>query len=155
MSCLKNPKDLGKSIDALQSEITASRKKLEAVEAAQVNVLVRNLALKSIPVNGHAFLGEIIGVPSADGLKKAAVDIRAAIGDAVVILCAVIGGKASVAIALSDESVAHGLDAAKLIKEVVAPLIKGGGGGSKLLATAGGQDAGSFEQVITKVKGMI
>jgi alanyl-tRNA synthetase len=43
-------------------------------------------------------------------------------------------------------------DAAKIIKEIVAPLIKGGGGGQKTFATAGGQDAGKLPQVIERVK---
>ena len=36
-----------------------------------------------------------------------------------------------------------------------APLIKGGGGGQKTLATAGGQDASNLQQVIEKVKGLL
>jgi alanyl-tRNA synthetase len=34
-------------------------------------------------------------------------------------------------------------------------LIKGGGGGQKTLATAGGQDASNLQQVIEKVKGLL
>jgi alanyl-tRNA synthetase len=34
----------------------------------------------------------------------------------------------------------------------VAPLINGGGGGKKSLATAGGQDATQLPQVITAIK---
>ena len=44
------------------------------------------------------------------------------------------------------------LDAGKLIKEVVAPLIKGGGGGQKTLATAGGQVTDQLQQVIENIK---
>ena len=47
------------------------------------------------------------------------------------------------------------LDAGKIIKEHVAPLIKGGGGGQKTLATAGGQDAGSLDKVIEKVRSLL
>lgn len=73
--------------------------------------------------------------------------------DYVAVLCANIGGKAFVAVGVSDTVVAaRQLDAAKIIREVVAPLIKGGGGGQKNLATAGGQEAGSFRQVIEEVK---
>ena len=47
------------------------------------------------------------------------------------------------------------LDAGKIIKEVVAPIIKGGGGGQKTLATAGGQDASNLQKVINTIKGLI
>jgi alanyl-tRNA synthetase len=37
----------------------------------------------------------------------------------------------------------------------VAPLVKGGGGGQKNLATAGGQDASRLNEVIAKVKSLL
>ena len=40
----------------------------------------------------------------------------------------------------------------QMIKEKIAPLIKGGGGGQKTLATAGGQDASQLNKVIEVVK---
>lgn len=54
------------------------------------------------------------------------------------VLCANIGGKAYVAVGISDTVVAaKNLDASKIIKEIAGPLISGGGGGQKNLATAG------------------
>jgi len=47
------------------------------------------------------------------------------------------------------------LDAIKIIKEQIAPLIKGGGGGQKTLATASGQEAGNLATVIEKVKSLL
>jgi len=72
------------------------------------------------------------------------------------VLCSNIDGKAFVAISISDTVVtAKGLDAAKIIKEQVAGLIKGGGGGQKNLGTAGGQDVGNFKELIAKVKSLL
>ena len=51
--------------------------------------------------------------------------------------------------------VAKNLDAAKIIKEQVAGLIKGGGGGQKNLATAGGQDISNLNQVILNIKALL
>jgi alanyl-tRNA synthetase len=50
---------------------------------------------------------------------------------------------------------AKGLDAGQLIKQVVSPLIKGGGGGQKTLATAGGQDASKLQEVIDAIKKLL
>lgn len=72
------------------------------------------------------------------------------------VLCANIDGKPFVAIGMSEVvAAAKNLDAGKIIKEHVAPLIKGGGGGQKILATAGGQDAGKLHEVIAAVKGLL
>ncbi len=64
-----------------------------------------------------------------------------------IVLAANIEGKPNVAVML-DESIASSksLDAPKIIKEYITPLIKGGGGGQKTLATAAGQDAGSLRR---------
>jgi len=73
-----------------------------------------------------------------------------------VVLCANIGGKPYVAISISDNVVdARNLDAAGIIKEHIAPLIRGGGGGQKNFATAGGTDAGRLDQVIKKVRSLL
>ena len=67
-----------------------------------------------------------------------------------------IDGKASVAVLLDDAvSASKNLEAPKIIKEHIAPLIKGGGGGQKTLATAGGQNASGLQAVIEKVKGLL
>jgi len=78
------------------------------------------------------------------------------LGDHLVVLCSNIDGKAFVAISISDNLVSSkNLDAGKLIKEQVAGLIKGGGGGQKNLATAGGQDASNLKQVIEKLRSLL
>ena len=74
----------------------------------------------------------------------------------VVVLAANIDGKASVAVLLDDTvAVSKNLDAPKIIKEHIAPLIRGGGGGQKTLATAGGPDASNLKEVIEKVKSLL
>jgi len=45
-----------------------------------------------------------------------------------------------------------GIDASALIKNEVAKYIKGGGGGQKTLAIAGGQDAAALMTAIDAVK---
>jgi alanyl-tRNA synthetase len=61
-----------------------------------------------------------------------------------------------VAVMLDDQLVAsHNLQAPAIIRERVAPLIKGGGGGQKTLATAGGQEAGNLPQVIANVAALL
>jgi alanyl-tRNA synthetase len=118
---------------------------------------IRNeLLQKDEIINGVSFVGDIVPVSNADALKKLCFDLKNNLHDHVAVLCANIGGKPYVAISISDTVVvAKNLDAAKIIKEHVAPLIKGGGGGQKNLATAGGQDATNLALVIDKVRSLI
>ncbi|HEY4209293.1 MAG TPA: alanine--tRNA ligase, partial [Puia sp.] len=150
---LKHPKDLNKAIEGLVVENSEQKKKLEQVEARQLADLREQLVSKAQPVNGMQFIGEQVEVGSADALKKLCFDLKNGLTSPyVVVLTANIEGKAAVAVLTDDQS---GLQAPAIIKEQVAPLIKGGGGGQKTLATAGGQDASHLPDVIARVKGLL
>ena len=153
---LKNPKEISKAIESLQSENADLKKKLDKLEAKNLAELKKELIHKKIQLDGISFIGEIVDVSNADALKKLCFDLKSELSNYIVVLAANIDGKPQVAILL-DESVADArkLDAPKIIKEQVAPLIKGGGGGQKTLATAGGQDASNLKAVIEKVRSLI
>jgi len=155
-SLLKNPANLQKSIESLLTENNNLAKRIESLEARQLVVIRNELLQKDQIIHNVSFIGEIIEVPHADALKKLCFDLKNQLHDHLVVLCANIGGKAHVAIGISETVVAaKGLDAGKIIKEQVSPLIKGGGGGQKTLATAGGQDTSGFVTLIEQVKGLI
>ena len=97
------------------------------------------------------FIGQTVEVNSADALKKLCLDLKPQLQNYLVVLASNTGGKANVAIMISEEVAAiKTLDATKIIKEYIAPLIKGGGGGQKILATAGGQDASNADVSLPK-----
>jgi alanyl-tRNA synthetase len=153
---LKHPKDVLKSIENLATENTELKKKIEKLEAGQLESTKNELLKRAIQLNGTTFIGEVVEANSGDALKKLCFDLRNELKNYVVVLASNIEGKAQVAIAV-DENISSSkkLDAAKIIKEYIAPLIKGGGGGQKTLATAGGQDASNLKLVIEKVKELV
>ena len=145
-----------KAIEKLIADKAALEKRVEVLEARELVGIRNNLLQKDEIINQVNFIGDIVEVSSPDALKKLCGDLKNHLKDFVIVLCANIGGKPSVAIAIADNVVAaKGLDAGQIIKQQVAPLIKGGGGGRKNLATAGGQDASNLRQVIDTVRGLI
>jgi alanyl-tRNA synthetase len=153
---LKNPKDLQKAIESLMAENNALHKRIESLEARQLVGIRNELMQKDEIINNVSFIGDIVEVPNPDALKKLCFDFKNHLHDHLVTLCANIGGKAYVAIGISDTVVAaKGLDASKIIKDIVGPIINGGGGGQKTLATAGGQEPGKLNDVIAKVKSLL
>jgi alanyl-tRNA synthetase len=153
---LKNPKDITKSIENLQAENVSLKKHIETLEARQLVIIRNELLQKDEIINNVTFVGDIIEVSNPEALKKLCFDLKNKLHDHVAVLCANIDGKPFVAIGISDTVVAaKNLDAGKIIKEHVAPLIKGGGGGQKNLATAGGQDVSNLKLVIEKVKSLL
>jgi alanyl-tRNA synthetase len=153
---LKNPKDVKKAVENVQAENSELKKKIESLEAKQLSVIKSDLLNKVEQVNGINFIGEIVDVTNAEHLKKLCLDLKTQLQNYVVLLSAKTGGKANVAIMI-DEAVSanKNLEATKIVKEQIAPLIKGGGGGQKTLATAGGQDTSNLALVIEKVKALL
>ena len=153
---LKNPKDIIKSIESVQAENSSLKKHIEVLEARQLVIIRNELLQKDEIINNVTFIGDIIEVSNPDALKKLCFEFKNKLNDHVAVLCANIDGKPFVAIGISDTVVAaKNLDAGKIIKEQVAPLIQGGGGGQKNLATAGGQQVGNLKEVIEKVKSLL
>ena len=135
--------------------LTANFRERKSIPAAEFAVLTQSLNATFINLqfpnpNQHEQASvqhvptNVMTLPNVD-LKN---DIQ---GSYLICLTANIGGKATIAVAVDDNST---LDAGKIIKEHIAPLIKGGGGGNKTLATAGGQDASQLANVIETVKGL-
>jgi len=158
---LKNPKDVLKAIENISNENIELKKKMERLEARQLEGLKQDLLKKAVQLNGTTFIGEIVEVGNADALKKLCFDLKNELSSHrgmsyAVVLATNIDGKAQVAILLDEQlTMSKRLEAPKIIKEHIAPLIKGGGGGQKTLATAGGQDASNLKLVIEKVRELL
>jgi alanyl-tRNA synthetase len=162
---LKNPKDVSTALENVLTENAELKKKFEKLEARQLEIVKKELLQKAVQLNGTTFIGEIVEVGNADALKKLCFDLKNELssptgigkeGAYAVVLATNIDGKAQVAVLLDEKLAASkNLEAAKIIKEYIAPLIKGGGGGQKTLATAGGQDASNLKLVIEKVKALL
>jgi alanyl-tRNA synthetase len=155
-SLLKNPKDSNKALEDLIAQNNQLSKRIEGLEARQLVGIRNELLQKDEIINNVIFIGQVIEVPNADALKKLCFDLKNHLHDHVVVLCSNVGGKAHVAIGISETVVAaKSLDAGKIIKEIVSPAINGGGGGQKTLATAGGQNADGFADLIQKIKELL
>lgn len=153
---LKNPKDLVKAATSLVDENAALKKQVEKLESVQLKAQGESLARQVETVNGINFMGAVVEVSSADALKKLAFELKQRVPSPIIVLAAAIDGKASIVL-LFDEVVAgqKSLDASALIKQKLAALIRGGGGGQKTLATAGGQEISTLHHVIDTVKSLL
>lgn len=157
VASLLKTKDPLKAVEKIVLEKQELEKYVEKLEAKQLNSLKEELVRGKENIFSINFVGKVVEVNSADHLKKLCFDLKNDLDkDYVVVLAANINGKPNVAVMLSDSIVAEKhLEAPAIIKQHIAPLIKGGGGGQRTLATAGGQDASNLEQVIEKVKKLL
>ncbi|MCO6496555.1 MAG: alanine--tRNA ligase [Chitinophagaceae bacterium] len=153
---MKNPKDPEKALDHLLEEVSDLKKALEREAKQKAKSLADSLAKEGETVNGTVFISKVIQDADMNLIREIANHLKKDLDNHVVVIASGSNGKASVAVVVSD-AVAKGksLDAGKIIKSVVAPVIKGGGGGNAGMATAGGQDISGFAKIFSEVKALL
>ncbi len=146
-----------KAIEKLLDEKSALEKTVEQWQSRERAATSKALAAEAVNLDGVLFVGKDITVDASGDLKKICFDLKTHLKSRyVVVLTATVNGKAMVAILIDDQLVRDkGWDAGQWIKEIAAPLILGGGGGQKSLATAGGKDPRRLPEVIDKIRSLV
>jgi len=153
---VKNTKEPVKAVQQMVTDLQSLKKRIESYEALALVGIKNELASKVMRIGDTYFIGAVVTVGNPDGLKKLCTELQASYTNLLVVLAANIEGKAAIAVLVDDTLQGiKGLEAQRIIKDQIAPLIKGGGGGQKGLATAGGQDPSNLTQVVETVKGLL
>jgi len=153
---LKNPKSITAAVQQLADDKSALQKEIEKLEDNMRWQKVDGLLAKVEVFNEISFLGEKVEANSAEDVKKMCFALKQKVESPVVVLCGNINGKANVCVLIDDEiQKAKGLSAKQWIKEIVAPRIKGGGGGQDNFASAGGQLTDQFDEIISQIKSQL
>ncbi len=135
-----NTKDLVGSIQKLQDELAATKKKLEDMEAAATAEKAKALLSQVKEVNGIQVL-QLQGEYPANFARDMVPMLKQQFDTERFALVAATqcDGKPALTVYLSQPLVAEGKSAGNMIK-TCAKFIQGGGGGQPALATAGGRD---------------
>ena len=137
---IEDNNQLKSELDAFQKEkISSLYDSLQSQIKAEKEVDVLSLNTSNLP---------------ADGVKDLAFRFRASNPRICFIGYGESEGKVNLTLMLGEEIVEKGKDASKIIREV-SKEIKGGGGGQKYFATAGGKDASGLEKAVGLIKEII
>ena len=137
---IEDNNQLKSELDAFQKEkISSLYDSLQSQIKAENEVDVLSLNTSNLP---------------ADGVKDLAFRFRASNPRICFIGYGESEGKVNLTLMLGEEIVEKGKDASKIIREV-SKEIKGGGGGQKHFATAGGKDASGLEKAVELIKEII
>jgi len=141
-------KDVLKSYQKLVDDKAQLEKQITALEQQIVSLKSVELVQKAEDKGDYKKLVTQVDVNNMDNLKKLAHDLSIQLSPAFIMLYAVANNKPMVAVAISDVlTKSKGLNAGQIIKNNIAPLIKGGGGGSAMLASAGGSDINGLKNI--------
>ncbi|MBS1501664.1 MAG: alanine--tRNA ligase, partial [Bacteroidetes bacterium] len=152
---LKNPKDIGKSIESLLEENSKLKKEIEKAVLEKSAGLKNELAAKAQQINGISFIAEKVALPNADAVKNLAYQLKDIVPNLFLVLATDIDGKPGLTVMISDNLVKEkGLNAGNIVREL-AKEIQGGGGGQPFFATAGGKDASGLPNALEKAKSFV
>jgi alanyl-tRNA synthetase len=152
---LKNPQDLGKSVQNLIDENAELQKKVAQFRRSRIKDLKSELIGKIKKYNDINVIAEKIGADSADAIRDLAFQIKKKVENLFMVVGANLNGKANLTIMVSDSLVREkDIDASQIIREA-AKEINGGGGGQPFFATAGGSNPEGIERAIKIAVGFI
>jgi alanyl-tRNA synthetase len=152
---LKNPKDIGKSVETLLDENNKLKKEIEKSILEKSSGLKNELAKKAQQIDGINLIAEKVALPNADAVKNLAYQLKDIVPDLFLVLAAEIDGKPNLTVMISENLVKEkGLNAGNIVREL-AKEIKGGGGGQPFFATAGGSDVSGLDNALAKAKSFV
>src|SRR5262249_30362537 len=102
-------------------------------------------------VGGHAFVGQVLDGVDPKELRGLVDEAKKRVGSCVVALVAVSGGRATVAVGVTDDRSGTG-SAVDLVRLAVAEVGGNGGGGRPDMAQGGGPDGSRAEAALAAVR---
>ncbi len=140
-------------VGAIQKYINENddlKKQVETFKAQKVAELKKTLIEMAREENGIKVIARVVPV-DAQGAKDLAFQLRAQMPERMLVVIGASGeAKPTLTVALTDDLVAEGMNAGKMIREA-AKLMQGGGGGQPHFATAGGKNMDGLKSAVDKV----
>ncbi|MCI6473729.1 MAG: alanine--tRNA ligase [Bacteroidales bacterium] len=153
-SLFNNAKDLHATIEKFLNENADLKRQVEAFQQQQVERLKKDLIAKAVKKGDITIVKAVVMLDAAPA-KDLVFKIREAIPEKLIcVVGATSQGRPSLNVMLSDDMVAEGLNAGKLVREA-AKLIQGGGGGQPHFAQAGGKNVDGIKAAVDKVVELI
>ena len=143
------PATLADHIKSLQKELKDLKSENEALKSREAKNALGNVMDNVTEVNGVKFLAAHVAGVDMNELRNLGDDLKAKLGEGVVLLISDKDGKVSMVAMATDAAVKAGAHAGNLIK-AVAPIVGGGGGGRPNMAQAGGKDASRIDEAVKK-----
>ncbi len=142
-----NPKDLPVRIEGLLGEMKELQRENESLKAKLGNIEAGNLVNEVKEMNGVKLLAAKVQATDMNNLRNMVDDLKKKLGSAVIVLGSVQGEKVNLIAGVTEDLIAKGYHAGKLIKEV-ATRCGGGGGGRPDMAQAGGKNPAQLDSAL-------
>ena len=153
---VKSPLNPARQVAELQKEHKELKKEVERLLALRAGALKDELLARAEEVEGVKFLAARVPLNDAGALKTLAYQLEESLGQAVVVLGAVINDKPQLLIVISRELAGNnGLHAGNAVRQLAQKHIQGGGGGQPFFGSAGGSKAEGLDQALAEAKKLL
>ena len=142
-------RQLPKRIEGLQEELRALKAENEKLKDKLAKEAAGDILSQAKEINGVKLLAASVEGVDMNGLRNLGDDLKAKLGDSVVVLASVLEGKVNLMAAATEGAIRKGAHAGNLIKAVAA-CVGGGGGGRPNMAQAGGKNPSGVADAIAK-----
>lgn len=146
-----SPEQLAGRIAQMNDEIKSLNSELESLKSKAAKDALGDVTDQVIEVKGVKLVATSVKGVDMNGLRDLGDQIKAKIGEGVVVLFSDQDGKVNIVAMATDAAVKAGAHAGNLIK-AVAPVVGGGGGGRPNMAQAGGKDPSGIDKALEEAK---
>ena len=133
------PAELAEHIKKLQEELREVKRENESLKSKAASGQMGNIMDKVTEVKGVKLLAASVENVDMNGLRDLGDQLKDKLGSGILLLASAKDGKVNLVSMATDDVIAKGAHAGKLIKGVAA-LVGGGGGGRPNMAQAGGKN---------------
>lgn len=142
-----SPAEIEEKIAHLQAEVKALHSENESLKAKMAQDAVGDVMDQVQEVKGVKFLAVSLTDVDMNGLRDLGDQLKEKLGEGVVVLASVAGGKVSLLAMVTDQAQKAGAHAGNLIKGMAA-IVGGGGGGRPNMAQAGGKNPAKIPEAL-------
>ncbi len=149
-----SPGDVPGRVSDLAAELGEERRRALALERELSKIISDSLLARREVVNGVTVLAARVPSSRLEALREMCDLLRAKVKSGVIVLGTVYQNKPIFLAAVTQDLVARGYDAGKIVKQV-AKVTGGGGGGKPGLAQAGGKHKDKLDEALKLVRSLI
>ncbi|MFQ6808254.1 MAG: alanine--tRNA ligase [Blautia sp.] len=149
-----SPAEIEEKIAHLQAEVKALHSENESLKAKMAQDAVGDVMDQVQEVKGVKLLAVSLADVDMNGLRDLGDQLKEKLGEGVVVLASVAGGKVSLLAMVTDQAQKAGAHAGNLIKGMAA-IVGGGGGGRPNMAQAGGKNPAKVPEALEAAAGIL
>ena len=145
------PAELSVKLDHMTAELKALHSEVEALKSKAAKESMGNVMDSVKEVNGVKLLATSVSGVDMNGLRDLGDQLKAKIGEGVIVLLSDADGKVNIVVMATDEAQKKGAHAGNLVK-ALAGKVGGGGGGRPNMAQAGGKNPAGIPDAIAEAE---